>query len=1227
MDNYTLFTLKLLKYWRNCLADAEKSDLDPLNPKEVTPGQFIKALGSEVSGGQVSADLARGLINVYKAKIAKENKNYSAKNLEEQDIQDIKILVCPIYAMPRTEQGKKVAGRDKPIRPIWIPARLDRDGQLSPVDNDLPWIPRILLEPMATNSETVGTIEAVDKFLATHPFPDQGSKVNWGDIWRYSNELLQTATGQTIEDFFKDNDDYEVSLDSSYIVLDTPRDIAKDIIRFYDQLQQEIEKGRPVPPLLKRYTNPENTEPVQFLPDTKLIEKSADHLGQMNSGFSLYPSQREALHHALMMEEGEILAVNGPPGNGKTTLIQSVVATLWVEAALRGQEPPVIVATSTNNQAITNIIDSFGKTVEEEDQSCLSGRWIPGVTSYGLYCPAPSKWKDAAGFQRTRQKKDFSLDEIGGFYLAGGAGAGSSSNEDENIEKKPFVDSAREEFLKRCSECAKQNFDDLGPAVGYLHKSLDEVASEIRTGPRAWIKLERITNETNSTYGSRKGIDEQINRLNQDLEQCQSEALELKNVRKGWTEHLDRAPWWVHLMNFVPRQLDRIFRQARSSVAAYNKRYLSEIGRKVEGDLANPGTIEDFFDRLERGLEEKAQKLSADLRRAELDKSELEQAERDWEVWRAKNDLRGEPPELLALMDTKLRHKAFKLATHYWEGRWLIEMNRFNHKRKESQELPKQEERWRRYAKLTPCIVVTLHKLESFFNAYDLYNYAAKGEKAHIPLYEFIDLLIIDEAGQVSPDVAGANFALARKALVVGDTKQLKPIQNITPGIDRANMKKHEVVPSEQEAKAIEEAGFNVAESLDAHIPGGTVMKIAQRASRYQKEDAPERGMFLAEHHRCVPEIIAYCNKLAYEGRLKPQRESDQERKNRDPDYHYPFPRMGYMHIPGKSRRKGSSWINKAEAQAIAMWIEKNLSRMESHQDYRNKPIGEIIAVLTPYKAQEREIKEALGSQFEEMTVGTVHALQGAERPVILYSSVYSPGDGLSFMNDEVNMLNVAVSRAKDSFLVFGHMDIFKREDARHLPSGILADYLFADQKNNNQLIDDEIIRLLQERQNDMFASQHKSSIKLFISYAHTDDSLREQLVTHLSNLKRQQIIYDWHDRRIVPGQEWDHQINAELNEAQIILLLISARFIASDYCYSKEMLRAIERHDAEEAVVIPIILSACDWQGAPFSKLQALPKDAKPVKNWDDPDEAWLDVVRGLRRAIEMLSRRHPAV
>ena len=147
-----------------------------------------------------------------------------------------------------------------------------------------------------------------------------------------------------------------------------------------------------------------------------------------------------------------------------------------------------------------------------------------------------------------------------------------------------------------------------------------------------------------------------------------------------------------------------------------------------------------------------------------------------------------------------------------------------------------------------------------------------------------------------------------------------------------------------------------------------------------------------------------------------------------------------------------------------------------------------------------------------------------------------------------------------------------------------------------------------------------ESSIKLFISYAHKDEEFLGELVEHLSNLQRQGIIQGWHDRKIIAGEQWADEIDKALNDAQIILLLISASFMASNYCHDLEMRQAMERHETGEAIVIPIIIRECDWTGAPFSKLQALPKDAKPVKSWNDRDQAWADVVRGIRKAIEGL-------
>jgi hypothetical protein len=145
----------------------------------------------------------------------------------------------------------------------------------------------------------------------------------------------------------------------------------------------------------------------------------------------------------------------------------------------------------------------------------------------------------------------------------------------------------------------------------------------------------------------------------------------------------------------------------------------------------------------------------------------------------------------------------------------------------------------------------------------------------------------------------------------------------------------------------------------------------------------------------------------------------------------------------------------------------------------------------------------------------------------------------------------------------------------------------------------------------------------VFYSYSHKDEALRERLETHLKLLKRQGIIQDWHDRRISAGTEWEGQIDQYLESAHIILLLISADFLASDYCYDKEMQRALARHEAGEARVIPIILRSVDLAGAPFGKLQALPKDAKPVDTWPNQDAAFTDVAQGVRRvALELTGK-----
>jgi internalin A len=144
---------------------------------------------------------------------------------------------------------------------------------------------------------------------------------------------------------------------------------------------------------------------------------------------------------------------------------------------------------------------------------------------------------------------------------------------------------------------------------------------------------------------------------------------------------------------------------------------------------------------------------------------------------------------------------------------------------------------------------------------------------------------------------------------------------------------------------------------------------------------------------------------------------------------------------------------------------------------------------------------------------------------------------------------------------------------------------------------------------------------RVFVSYSHKDERQLNELKTHLSPLERQNLIDTWYDRRIVAGEDFGQKINENINSADIILLLVSADFIASNYCYQKEMGRALERHAKREARVVPVIIRDVDWKVIPeLSKLTAVPKDGRPVRNWPNKDTAWRDVSERVRAMLEAM-------
>lgn len=146
--------------------------------------------------------------------------------------------------------------------------------------------------------------------------------------------------------------------------------------------------------------------------------------------------------------------------------------------------------------------------------------------------------------------------------------------------------------------------------------------------------------------------------------------------------------------------------------------------------------------------------------------------------------------------------------------------------------------------------------------------------------------------------------------------------------------------------------------------------------------------------------------------------------------------------------------------------------------------------------------------------------------------------------------------------------------------------------------------------------------IRIFISYSHADSTAKAKLVKQLKPLDHEYNMEVWDDGLITAGDEWADEITEHIEEADIILLLVSDDFCNSAYCTSVEMNRALERHVDNEAVVIPILVRDCYWKAMPFKHLQGLPTGMQAIANWQNADAAFLDVVTKIREKLEELTQ-----
>jgi hypothetical protein len=979
----------ILTYFRNCVADGNRMSININRLRDA-----VTIENHNLENGYLPEERTTLLLKKWEDNLKKEkNPDYKGS----QSIAIAPVVISPFYIIPSFEHGEKHKNRNPmPVYPLWIPALLNREGKLTPPTDVRPWILRSVLEPLqrVRVSVVLSSVEKVDEFLTRMEVP----RDSWKNYWDYCRLFFKEVTGKHWGDIKEQS---FVSANHNSLLVDTSYNFATAaLLDLYDYLRDESD----LPKLFGKYISFSHPPLKKLLGDSEMESVSRRHVGHMGHQFPLNTSQRQVLYHFFTLKDGEILAVTGPPGTGKTTLIQNVVATFFVERALEGKEPPIIVAASNNNQAVTNVLETFCES--QNGLGKLGGRWLPKIESYGAHLPS----------------KKHGLTSHPPCISILGEGLPSL------IETKEYFDVAKEYYLNKCKEFSGKDFTTPKSAVEWLQDQLRVDFQNILFGLESWQNYQGFDKKL-IEFGGLAGLEQKILELDLELKKVITYEESVQRIRSDLLSSDKAESIWPKIFSFLSKVKKRrsakykmIFSDFPFSTQKINWLSLTELYECIDGAI--------------KELNNRKQNANEKIKYYRLMRENYQKTLDSWQVWKSKFDFKNNPPLLHDELDITLRHRTFLLATHYWEGRWLLECQKLLIENNGGHALKRHKDKWQRYAMLTPCFVSTLYSLPKFFS----YPIPAGNGEGYItiPNLEFIDLLIIDEAGQVSPEIGAPAFALAKKALVLGDIYQIEPVWNIPPSVDAGNLDKAGVIEDQgnpDQLLEVDKRGLSASKS--------SVMKAAQGASYYKLKEKKERGLYLTEHRRCDPEIISYCNELAYQGALIPMRPAPEKRL---------FPAFGYAHIHGVSFKRGGSRVNTQEAETISKWLKNKKEIIESH--YQNS-IGKTVGIITPFAAQSEAIQKALidqGIVSESMKVGTVHALQGAEREIIIFSSVYdyrNRGSQL-FFDQGVNMLNVAVSRAKDSFLIFGEMSLF--DPTAKKPSGVLAHHLF--KKESNEILD-----------------------------------------------------------------------------------------------------------------------------------------------------------------------------
>jgi hypothetical protein len=873
------------------------------------------------------------------------------------------------------------------------------------------------------------------------------------DLFRYANNHFKYVTGSEFKEFINKNLWKNNYLNFLLTIEENQNNICKQLHATFDEIHKDNESN--LMDLVVETEHENRNVSVEFSEQDFL-----KHSGQMdrsdNSERIIFPidaSQRMAIMAALKMTDKSIQAINGPPGTGKTTMLQSVIASMWINFAIDEKDPPIITATAATNQAVTNIISSFEKIPNRTNEISVYSRWIPHVLSYGWYVPSQtaSLKPENEKFQKiilSRQWKflgkparifEMNVDDIESKFMSHFYKSFENTHATTLEEVKCFLHqklSKNQHMLSRIIKCFYELKDILKNVSGHhllsktksIANELDELQHEMS---QILIKIKSLVKQ--------KEIEESLfERVRTSIKELNKLHLNLKKERrlfkysylipvisfllKQEKEYLLKSLTFFHLLK-SREALIRIISEKNVELEN-DKKYLVSLISELENKIKEEENIKSRLTNTEiklRHLQKfiivyqnfwlelnninKEFMLSTQKKHFQVLKNILTSHEKTIEIC-IEEKLTN---TFFEYLDLTLRAYNFHLASRYWETRFILYLK--NQKMINQSPVPLKAASY-----LGCCFVSTLYTLPKLFLHKDGFQ-----EKA--------DLLIVDEAGQASPEKGVSLFYWAKKALVVGDIKQIRPITNTNESDDDYLCSKFNI----GEYKNILDYSGYLSSS-------GSLMSLAQACSTF-KDKISAKGITLTYHYRCLPTIINFCNELLYNGDLRPVRKESSN---------YFLPPVCYSYHNTPSTRVGLSWKNDVEASMVAEWLHLNFKKIIDYYKVEFSELSSCIAIITPFQPHAKAIKYALEKKFKDnieiinsLIIGTAHSLQGAEKPIVIFSNAYFADDKQeSFIDRDPNILNVIVSRAQDSLILFGHKKLFSEDNKSLVATKQLANYM-----------------------------------------------------------------------------------------------------------------------------------------------------------------------------------------